>query len=106
MKADQPDQVQEPEYTDFNSIFNGVVMGQEVRLHFGARADYDSLRTSLLRRFKGYKSLMEVMDMPDSFIKASCKKLESGGYAASFKMEPVEAKSNLPKKLYQVLKDL
>ena len=92
--------------TDFNSIFSHITVGQEIEIRFTKRSDYDSLRTSLLRRFKNYKPLMAVLDQPDSYIQCTCKKQEDGSFIAKFKMELVEKKSNLAVKKYEVLTKL
>lgn len=56
-------------------VFNHILLRQEVKLNFNSRVEYDSLRTSLIRKLRkaseGMASISDFNPYKDSYIKSS-----------------------------------
>lgn len=100
-----------PEQLTFDEIFKKIVFGDEVKLRFTYLGDYNSLRASLLRRYKGYQEIQLVLSRDkDEFLQCSCKRVgpkhQATHYEASFKIAPANEKKNGNQKKYEILRDL
>lgn len=92
-----------PQTHDIESIFRRIVFGQTVVISFAAQRNFESLRASLLRKFKNYRK--EIVDLggddphPDQFLKAS---FDSSLVKGTFRLALLHEKKNQPGRTYTV----
>lgn len=84
-------------------IFNAILLGETQKVLFFDKKEYDSTRTSLLRKFREYLSLLEKLgsDNPyeGQFLRCSWNGELGEG---TFLLDDERRKSNLPGKTYKV----
>lgn len=84
-------------------IFNDILAGETKKVLFFDKKEYDSTRTSLLRKFREYLALIEKLgsDNPydGKFLRCSWNSELGEG---TFLLDDERRKSNLPGKTYQV----
>lgn len=87
---------------DLQSIFNDLLAGKVLQLQFFDKAEYESVRTSLLRKFRMYRQLAMQIG-PDPFeghyLQARFDKLEVRGV---FQVAPLQERTPQEKKLFKV----
>lgn len=90
--------------TDFDSIFKKLILREAVVLAIDTRKEFDTLRVSLLRRYRKYAELAEYIGAPDPFEDEFLKcEWDKKTKFAKFKISPVELRNATHKKVYRVV---
>ena len=91
-------------YVDIQQLFNEVVAGQTKKLLLADQRDYEALRSSMLRKFRKYKEMLQDLGAPyayeDKFLRCSFNKDEVSG---TFSLADVSTRTNNRAKVYQVV---
>lgn len=88
---------------NLQNIFNKIIAGEVVKIPMNSQAEYDSLRSSLLRKNRIYLALLDDLGGPNPFegkyLKASWR-LET--LTGTFELAEDSRRQNKPGKLYNL----
>lgn len=90
--------------TNFDSIFRKLMLREQVVIGLDNRKEFDTLRVSLLRRYRNYAALSESIGGPDPFEGEFLKcEWDKEVKFAKFKISSVELRNTTHKKIYRVV---
>lgn len=95
----------------FDEIFKEIILGREVKLKVRLKGEYESLRVSLLRRYKNYQEIQLVLGTErEEYLATSATRIgtrqQPVGYQCGFQLRPLSEKKNADTKRYQILDTL